>query len=253
MSRSANVSALVALSIACSTPAEEALHVYAASSLTDALADVNASFEAAHGDVQVSASFAGSQILRLQIEHGAPADVFVSADEAHMRALAAAGHVHGARVFAHNELVVIVPRENPARVTRFADLSRATRVVIGDESAPLGRYTRQLLARAGEQMSARFASDVLAHVVSEESNARLVRAKVELGEADAAVVYRTDAAGSARVRVIEIPRELAVRADYYAGLVASSPRRALAERWIAHLESDAGRRALATHGFTLPE
>ena len=239
------IRALVLALFACGCAEEQdagALTIFAASSLTDAMGELERGFEREHEGAGVEASFAGSQVLRLQIEQGAPADVFVSADEAHMQALLDAGHVVESAVLAHNELVVIVPRDDPA-IRSFSDLPRASRVVIGDESVPVGRYARALLARTA------FEREVLARVVSEESNVRLVRTKVELGEADAAIVYRTDAIASDRVRIVEIPGALNVRAGYHAGVVAASPRQALAREWIAHARGEEGQRALAAHGF----
>lgn len=240
--------------VGCDEPAaDDTLTVFAASSLTDAFEELSADFEGAHDGVDVAPSFAGTQVLRLQIEQGAPADVFASADRRHVDALVGAGLVRDARVFATNELCVIVPRANPADIERFEDLRRAPRIVIGDANVPVGRYTRQLLARADAHLGAGFAADVRARVVSEENNVRLVRAKVELGEVDAAIVYRTDAASSDRVHVVEVPDALAVRAHYYLGVVAASERQELARRWIAHVKSEAGRRALARHGFVTDE
>ena len=92
---------------------------------------------------------------------------------------------------------------------------------------------------------------VLARVVSEENNVRLVRAKVELGEADAAVVYRTDAVASGHVRQVSIPAELNVRADYPMGVVEGSARRDLAARWISHVTSPEGHAILSRHGFSV--
>jgi molybdate transport system substrate-binding protein len=88
--------------------------------------------------------------------------------------------------------------------------------------------------------------------VSEETNVRLARAKIEMGEADAAIVYRTDAGPSQQVRVVEIPRQLNVIADYATGVVSDTPRRAVAEAWIALVTSAEGRSILERHGFTLP-
>ncbi len=237
---------------ACDGPSggdAESVTVFAASSLTDAFEELDRGFEADNPGVEVSPSFAGSQVLRVQIEQGAPADVFASADARHMDALLAAGLVEDRRVFAHNELVVIVPVDDPAGIEAFGDLRRARRLVIGDASVPVGRYTRRLLSRAAERLGFDFESDVLGHVVSEETNVRLVRAKVELGEADAAIVYRTDAVASDRVRIVEVPGDLNVRADYHIAVVSASPRRELARRWLAHVEGEAGRRALSEHGF----
>ncbi len=225
------------------------LSVYAAASLTDAFRDLAAGFEAAHPDVKVVINFAGSQVLRLQIEQGARADVFASANPIHMDALVQAGLVPESRVFAHNELVVIVPPDNPARIGAFADLPRARRLVIGTAQVPVGSYTRAMLRKAGARLGGAFPTRVFARVVSEENNVRLVRAKVELGEADAAIVYRTDAAACGGVRVVPIPDDLNVRAEYHIGVLADSARARLAARWLAFIASPAGQRILARHGF----
>ncbi len=225
------------------------LHVYAASSLAESFAAMEKAFEAAHPGTEVVLAFAGSQVLRLQIEQGAPADVFASADPAHMQALVERGRVRDGRIFAHNQLVLIVPRGNPARIESFRDLPRASRLVIGTASVPVGSYAREALRRVEAAGEGGFAASVLERVASEESNVRLVRAKVELGEADAAIVYRSDTVSAERVRAIEIPPDLNVSADYSIGIVEGSANTDLAEAWLAFVLSGEGRRLLARHGF----
>ncbi len=236
---------------ACGPPGPERqpLRVFAASSLTDAFSDMAGAFEAAHAGTDVVLVFAGSQVLRLQIEQGAPADVFASANPRHMESLVSEGLVTRQRVLAENELVVIVPRGNPSRIEDFADLVRAERLVIGTPYVPVGAYTREALRRAGAGGDLPgFAARVLGRVVSEESNARLVRAKVELGEADAAIVYRTDAAPG-RVQTVRVPPRANVRAQYLIGVVAGAENAAGAERWAGFVASPEGRRILSRHGF----
>jgi molybdate transport system substrate-binding protein len=225
------------------------LHVFAASSLTESFQEVAEAFEALNPEVDVRVSLAGSQVLRLQIEQGAAADVFASADEAHLNALVERGLVAQGQLFARNELVVIVPNEPPSTIRSFEDLARAGRLVVGAENVPVGRYTRELLDKAGQQLGAGFVEQVRAQVVSEEGNVRLARAKVELGEADAAIVYRTDAVASDRVRVVDIPGAFQVPTAYVIGPVLRSPNRAQADRFVAFVRSDAGRRLLDRHGF----
>ena len=228
------------------------LKVYAASSLTDALTAIGRAFEAANDDVDAALVFAGSQVLRLQIEQGAPADLFASADPEHARALHDAGLLRGVRSFATNELAVIVPLDNPAGIESFGDLAAAERLVIGTASVPVGRYTRAALRRSAAALGAEFEATVLAHVVSLENNVRLVRAKVELGEADAGIVYRTDAAASTRVRTIPIPAAFNERAEYVIGIVPNGGGAEPAERWIAFLLSPEGQAILHAHGFLAP-
>jgi molybdate transport system substrate-binding protein len=229
-------------------PDRQPLRVFAASSLTDAFREMAGAFEGAHPDTDVVLVFAGSQVLRLQIEQGAPADVFASANAQHMQALVQDGLVSGQRVLARNELVVIVPPANPAGIESFADLVRAERIVIGTPNVPVGVYAREALRRAGSGGGGAFEEEVLDRVVSEESNVRLVRAKVELGEADAAIVYRTDAVHG-RVQTVQLPPGVNVRARYLIGTVQSAGNAAAAERWAEFAASPQGRRILSRHGF----
>lgn len=227
----------------------DAVQVFAASSLTESFEELERAFEAEHPGTDVSLSFAGSQVLRLQIEQGAEADVFVSANPRHMQALVDAGRVEASQIFARNELVVIVPLDNPAELESFSDLPRAERLVLGTEDVPVGSYARAALERAGDDLGSRFEQQVRDAVVSEETNVRLVRAKVELGEADAAIVYRTDAAASERVRAIEIPDAYQVKAEYPIGVVSGARQPELARRWIDFVLSERGQSILARHGF----
>ena len=229
-------------------PEREVLRVFAASSLTEAFQELAGAFETAYPGIDVVPVFAGSQVLRLQIEQGARADVFASADQSHLDALVRAGLVTGGRVFAGNELVVIVPRDNPAAITDFAELPRARRLVIGTEHVPAGRYARMALKRAAGRHGADFEATVLASVASEESNVRLARAKVELGAADAAIVYRTDAVPG-RVRVIPLPDGVNVRADYLMGALTAAANPEGAELWIDFAASPAGQDIMTRRGF----
>lgn len=227
------------------------LDVYAASSLTDVFGDLEPLFEASHPNVDVSLVFAGSQVLRLQIEQGADADVFASANPDHMQALVEEGRVREGNVFAHNELVVIVPADDPAGIESFADLPRATRIVLGTENVPVGRYARESLSMAEERFGPGFEESVMSHVVSQEANVRLARAKVELDEADAAIVYLTDAIGSPQLRIIPIPEDVNVRADYLIGVVTGSDDLELAEQWIDLVMSPEARQLLSARGFVV--
>ncbi|MEM6926422.1 MAG: molybdate ABC transporter substrate-binding protein [Myxococcota bacterium] len=236
--------------LGCATDdAPPTLSVFAASSLTEAFEELEESFEAEHPDVDVQLTFAGSQVLRLQIEQGARADVFASADERHLQVLLDAGDMVDPRVFAENELTVIVPAAERS-VARFEDLPLASRIVVGSPRGPVGRYTRALLDRAGAAWGMAFAEAIERNVVSEEPNVRLVRAKVELGEADAAIVYRTDV--SDRVREVAVPDALQVRARYPMGIATRTGVPDLAEAFADHLRGVEGRAVLERHGFVGP-
>jgi molybdate transport system substrate-binding protein len=241
------------LVIACSRPAPDtaprSLAVFAAASLTEAFAEIETDFEAADPGVDVVVNTAGSQTLRVQIEQGAPADVFASANAEHMQALVTAGLARGEVLFAEGELVLVVPPANPAGLRSLEDLPRAVRIVLGGPEVPVGKYTRTMLDNAEARYGGGFRARVEEHVVSLEPNVRQVLTKVELGEADAAVVYRSDVAASRAVTIIEIPPELGVRAQYHAGVVAAAAQPALAERFVEHLRSPAGQAVLRHHGF----
>ena len=230
-------------------PARTELSIVAASSLTDAFSALERGFEARHPNVDVRLDFAGSQVLRLQLEQGAPADVFASANENHMRALVEDHVVERSRTFARNELVIVVPKDNPAAIECFEDLPRARRLVIGAPSVPVGLYAERMLDRAAASLGNDFATRVRRQIVSMESNVRLVRAKVELGEADAAIVYRTDALSSNALDVVPIPRHLNVEASYPIAVVSRSQALALAERFVEFVLSESGQRALVDQGF----
>ncbi len=237
-----------ALLLGCSGDAErEPLVIFAASSLTDAFEVLAREFEAAHPAIDVQPTFAGSQVLRLQIEQGAPAEVYASANWRHVEALREAGLVTEPRPFAAGGLALIVPDDSP--IERFEHLDRAERIVVGAPSVPIGRYTRALLERAEATYGASFVDSVRAHVASEESNVRLVRAKVELGEADAAFVYRTDARG---LRTVPIPPPLDLRARYAIAVTTGADHRNEAVAFVAFVRSAAGQAILRAHGF-LPE
>jgi molybdate transport system substrate-binding protein len=209
-------------------------------------------FESENAGTDVLVTFAGSQVLRVQIEQGAAADVFASASPEHLDSLVASGRVREGRLFARNDLVVIVPLSNPAGIETFDDLPNAGTLVLGASNVPVGTYAREAIRRGGERLGPQFESDVLSRLASEEANVRLVRAKVELDEADAAIVYRTDATPSDQVRVVEIPASDNVLADYPIGIVADGPNPDGAERWVELVLSERGRGVLVAHGFLLP-
>jgi len=248
--------ALLSLLLGCTQAASRSpdgsVTVFAASSLTEAFEDLAEQFERREPDIDIRLAFAGSQTLRLQIAQGASADVFASADRTHLDALVGSGMLSEPVPFAHNSLALIVPTSNPAGIERFADLPRAARIVVGAPSVPIGAYTASLLERASHTFGSSFVQTVRAHVVSEEANVRLVRARVELEEADAAVVYHTDAMNSDRVHSVPIPEHLNVRAEYAMGLVRGSGSAAFARRWLDFVRSTEGRRILERHGFGVP-
>ena len=227
-----------------------ALTVFAAASLRDVFGTLGANFEKEHPGVSIRFNFAGSQELRTQIEQGAPADVFASADTKHMEAARKAGLVDAPTLFATNTLVIVVPADNPGKVKSLADLATVKRLVIGTPEVPIGAYTLQILDKAGGKLGPDFPARVQARVASREFNVRQVLTKVMLREADAGIVYRTDAkSGGDKVRIVEIPAQFNVLAEYPIAVVARAPRAELARAWIASLTGSTGQSALADAGF----
>lgn len=225
------------------------LSVFAAASLTDAATELASAFadaaHAEHGEVDVVLNFAGSQRLAFQIAEGAPADVFAAADAAHLEQLEADGLLDGApRRLARGRLAIAVERGNPLGVSGLADLAAPELVlVLPAEAVPAGRYARQALDRAG----------VAVRPDSLTDSVRSALAAVELGEADATVVYRSDvmAAGSA-VDSVRIPARANVVAEYPIATLAGRPRPELARDFVDFALGTRGQRILRAHGFASP-
>lgn len=225
------------------------LTIFAAASLGGAFAEAASAFEQEHPGVAVQLNLAGSQQLAQQLAQGAPADLFASANSEQMAVAIAAGRVAAGAptLFAANELIVVVPVDNPAALGGVEDLGRpGLRLLLADEAVPAGDYARQMLAKAGPPL---FQEQVLANVVSFEQNVRAVVTKVSLGEADAGIVYRTDAPAGSEVTSIPIPPSLNVRAGYSLAPVLDAARPELAADFIAFILSPPGQAILARHGF----
>lgn len=231
------------------------LTVFAAASLTDAFKDISGTFTRLHPGTTIRFNLAGSQQLVAQLEQGAQADVFASADESSMVYARDHSLISGEPlVFAHNRLVVIVPRANPMRIRTLTDLARrGVKLVLAGETVPAGRYSRDVLHNlsGATGFSPDYASRTLANVVSNEETVKGVVAKVQLGEADAGIVYRTDVtADLARiVTVMEIPGPQNVLATYPVAVVRGSALPEVASAFITFLLSADGQRILGRHGF----
>ena len=253
MGRLSLAALVAALSAAVTAPAvsAETVRVFAAASLTDAFRDVAALFEKRHAGDSVELNFAGSQLLRTQIEQGAPADVFASADLVHADALKAAGLLSRYTIFARNRVVVVVPAGSP-RVKRLQDVARPeVKVLVAGPTVPVGRYTTQVLAKlaAAGLYGDDFQSRVQANVVSQETNVRVVLSKVALGEADAGFVYVTDAAAATqKVTTIDIPERYNVVSEYPIGLVTKRAA-AQAQAFVDLVLGQEGQAILGKYGF----
>jgi molybdate transport system substrate-binding protein len=254
MRRLSFVAQLVALVAAVAVPgaSAETVRVFAAASLMEAFRDVAALYEQQHAGDAIELNFAGSQVLRTQLEQGASADVFASADLVHAEALKAAGLLGPHKVFARNRLVVVVPAGGP-RVKGLQDVARpGVKVLVAGPTVPVGRYTTRALAKLGAAglYGDDFQTRVQANVVSQETNVRAVLSKVVLGEADAGFVYVTDATtAEQKVQVIDIPERYNVVAEYLIGMVTRGAAATQAQVFVDLVLGPEGQTILRKYGF----
>jgi molybdate transport system substrate-binding protein len=229
--------------------------VYAAASLTEAFQEIAAAFEKANPGADVVFNFAGTPTLRTPLEQGARADVLVSANREQMDIAQKSGVVEPtSSIFARNARVIVTSDENPGRIESALDLERAgLKLVLANEDVPVGAYTRQALKAmsADASFGAGFGDAVLGNVVSLESNVKQVVAKVELGEADAGIVYVTDVTRTLadKLNTVEIPAAYDVIAEYPAALVMERRNDPLARAFVDFLLSDQAQAILAKYGF----
>lgn len=220
------------------------LKVFAAASLSGAFNSAKAPLGSALPGVSVTYDFAGSNTLVAQIEQGADADVFASADVANMQKLAAAGLVETPVVFARNKLEIAVAPGNPANITGLADLTRpGVRVVLEAAGVPAGDYTRRILAARSLTLSPK----------SLETDVKSALAKVTSGEADATVVYVTDvAAAGSRVTGVTVPDADQPVITYPIAVVRATKHRTAAQAFVDSAVSGEVQKALETAGFLPP-
>jgi molybdate transport system substrate-binding protein len=225
--------------------------VFAAVSLTDALTEIGATWERGGGE-KVVFNFAASSLLARQIREGAPADVFLSADEAQMDGLEREGLVVPGtrRSILSNTLVVVVPADSPLGIASERDLAgpRVGMLALAEPtSVPVGVYSKRFFERAG------IWGAVAPKIVPTE-NARATLAAVESGNVDAGVVYRTDALTSKRVRVaFEVPAASGPAISYPFALANGAPREAAARKFLEYLSSRAARKVFVRYGFLVKD
>lgn len=239
-----------------SVPITRELTVFAASSLTGAFTQIGEDYGASNPGIGVRFNFAGSQELRTQLANGAEADVFASADASQMDAAAASGLVAGIRrPFAHNRLVIIVPKANEADVQSPQDLAKpGIKIIVGGDNVPVGRYTGQFLDDASSDVSfgAGYKDAVLANVVSQASNVKEIVSAVQLDEVDAGIVYITDVSDdiSNDVTTVEIPDALNPIAEYVIATTYTGFADQVAIDFVEYVASGQGQETLAAFGFT---
>jgi molybdate transport system substrate-binding protein len=235
-------------------PVSGEIVVFAASSLTDAFQDMGNAFQQAYPNARLTFNFGASSQLATQLGQGASADVFASADTTQMDNAKKSGALTGQdRIFAGNRLILITPRDNPARITAVKDLANdGVKFVTAQPSVPIGTYTAQMLDKASADPSygSDFKTRVIANTVSQEDNVRQVVSKVQLGEADAAIVYSTDATPKVRdqLKIIQVPDPLQALARYPIA-VAKGNNAAGGEAFVAYVVGSEGQATLAKWGF----
>jgi molybdate transport system substrate-binding protein len=225
------------------------LTVFAATSLTAAMETLAREFEAARPGIKVQTSCAGSQELQVQVEQGARCDVFAAASPKHMQALVDQGLIRAPREFAANQLCIIV--KPGADMRSAADLQKpGLKIVVAVPTCPAGQYTRRSWEKLGKMAGygSQFISKTQRNVISEETNVKLVLAKVKLGEADAGFVYTSDAQGQ-EVDVVGLPEAAQVMATYLVGVGSASTQADLAEEFIALLRGPTGSQVLREAGL----
>jgi molybdate transport system substrate-binding protein len=236
------VAVIAALVLTAVTARADTVTVFAATSLTAAFETIGKAVEAANAGTSVEFNFAGSSTLARQIAEGAPADVFASADEESMDTVRAL--VASPQIFAGNRLTIVVAKGNPRRIASLADLAKPGLVVsLAAPVVPIGRYTRDVFAKAG----------VAVPESSSEIDVKAVATRVAMGDADAGIVYTTDvAAGRETVDVVAIPDAENVRARYPIATVKAAKNATGALAFVHYVLSPEARKVLAAAGFLAP-
>lgn len=253
--------AALALAAAVAGPAPAAepgkVVVFAAASLREAFEAAAPAFTKKTG-IAVTYSFGGSDTLVTQLKQGAPGDVFASANEAQMKVAADGGLLVGAaRTFARNRLVMIVPKDNPAKIAELADLAKPNvNVVLAASTVPVGNYARTAFRKLNGENGypADFGGFVERNVVSNELDVKAVATKISLGEGDAGVVYATDVtpALAGKVKTIAFPPGAAPEAIYPIAALKAAPNTTGARAFVDFVLSPAGQAFLKARGFAAP-
>ena len=233
----------------------EELTVFTAASLTGAFGEIGQLYENETG-MSMAFNFDGSQALRTQIENGAYADIFASANKKQMNALRDRGLINNSSmvVFTKNRISLIIPRENPAEVSNLSDLARpGLKIVMGTKDVPVGDYALQIIDTLGNDSA--YGSDykaaVLANVISQETNVNYVVTKVALGEADVGFAYVSDITEDMadKVNKIDIPDEFNVIAEYPMAIMQESKYPAQSQEFVNLVRSERGKAVLERYGF----
>lgn len=234
--------------------AEQKLTVFAAASLTDAFNEIGDKFKQQNPGATFEFNYAGSQQLRTQLEQGAAADLFASANTKEMNAAIQSGLVVSGtqKTFVRNRLALIVPKDNPGAITDLKGLAKpGLKIVLAAPGVPVGGYTLIALDKMNADFGATFSQTVLANVVSQEDNVKQVVAKVQLGEADAGIVYTSDITPQVADELIrlDIPDKYNVLATYPIAVLKGARQADLAAKFMDYVLSSDGQAILTKWGF----
>lgn len=232
------------------------LTVFAAASLTEVFSEIANVFQESRGENQIVLNFAGSSTLHQQLEHGAQADIFASADELQMDLAVRGGLMGGTpAVFATNTLVVIAREDAP--IANLYDLAQpGLQILLANPAVPAGAYAREAIHRMGDHADygRAFSEGVTGNIVSLEASVRGVLGKVVLGEADAGFVYITDALAAPQgFSIFPLPEAQTPTATYPVAVVRGSEESDLAMGFLEFLLGDEGQSILQSYGFGVPE
>lgn len=235
------------MAAACGKPAtaKAPTRVFAAASLTASFQALAAEFEKRHPGGRLELNFEGTPSLVLKVQQGAGARVFASADQPNMQKLVDGEFTSSTpRAFATNRLAIVVGKGNPKGIAGLADLAKpAVKVALCGPEVPAGRYAREALQKAGVDVRS----------VSDEPNVKAVVTKVQLGEIDAGIVYRTDGHGLGdRVAMVDVPADHDVAATYPIALLGPTQPGDVGEAFVAFVLSEDGQRILRSFGFGPP-
>jgi molybdate transport system substrate-binding protein len=229
------------------------LTILAASSLIDAFGELGKTFEKQNEGVTVKQSFESSSTLLTQIQQGASADVFASAATEEMDTAVEDGLVAGEpQVFVKNREIIMVPKDNPADITRFEDVANpGVKLALAQKDVPAADYALQILDKANAQYGSDFEKDVLSNVVSREADVRASVNRVVVGDADATFGYASDYTVDIRdrVRVVPIPPDLNIIATYPIAALDGAEHLGLAKKWVELVTSKEGQRVLTKWNF----
>ena len=242
----------VSPTIATTSPKSVSLKIFAPSSLTDAAKEIATAYEASNAGVKVAIEFGHSPTQRLQFTHGATGDVFITASQKDMDDAVVDETVGKgtSRIFATNQLVVILPANNPADIQQLEDLAKpGVRLLVAVVDTPIGKVTQTMLDKWDQQFGAGYKDKVTANVVSNEAGVKPIVSKIKLGEADAGIVYVTDTVNVPELKTIPISAELNMITQLNAAPIIKAANPEHAASFTAYLMSSEGQAILKKWGF----